>query len=225
MAVELYRQPEAGISNAAEADLSEVTESRALAEAAGWLPEWRVNHANQLFRQFTPRQTQVWDGFLPYAKCGCEDCDELTEYLSTGVPDEAREAIAWAEQTELFDFLQIWVPAEDETDLLCVGVIGHSEDDLEDWHIFPIARWGETLPPYHEIEETVIDQALAAYDPMAETGEAEPAASETTLRVRASGQSKGFDWRFAAVIGGIVVVAAAFATLVTLARFSGFIGH
>ena len=101
------------------------------------------------YQPFLAKDLHIWQSFLPtrFSKNGLLNRPLWANYDFDCIPTVALRAIIKAQELKCFSDLQIWIPRQQITDPLAVGLLGGLT--------YPIARWGESLLPFKEIIETV----------------------------------------------------------------------
>ena len=172
--------------------------------------EARIYCAATTYPRLTVTETIVWDEYLPECLCNCPDCNQLTDEKLEQFPLEVREAIAFARQSNLFDFVEIWLAADDTDapEAMCFGIIGNCDDDTRARATYPIARWGYNLLTYGEIADEIIVGLAEMIDELVEDQEAAAQDNEATCANEAEATAKFSSNPWPAFIVAFILLAA-----------------
>lgn len=165
--VQLYRQKErqeikdefdyAKEMNRERAELCQRSGLKAQAK----LSERSFLDISEIYHRVSFYESQIWAQFLPtiYGK----NAGQWQNYFYDVIPKNVLEEIAFAESLQIFDNFEIWTPENKFKDPVVAGVV---YDEIAGGRLttyYLIARWGESLKPFEEIEEAVNRSNISNY--------------------------------------------------------------
>ena len=108
--------------------------------------------AEMFFPNLSFYEWVIWNNFLPTKYLKSQG--RWKEYKYDTIPLKALEEISFAHSLGVFDDIQIWTP-ERNVDPVAVGQV-YLYGNVSNF--FLIARWGESLKPFKEIEKEVCSE-------------------------------------------------------------------
>ncbi len=155
---------------------NETAEARkVLLEGLGFNPSLQLTDelgamAEQLYPRLNSHEAAVWAQFLRGVHSKKQG--HWADYSFDRVPTEVLEDIAFAESCAVFSDIEIWTrQARGNDDPMVIGVIGEREQNrmshppnnassVHTAQMFKVARWGESLAAFEEIETEVFNASL-----------------------------------------------------------------
>jgi len=120
--------------------------------------------ANQFYPSIQWNQLVIWNQFLP--KSYSLNKGQWREYQFDVIPNAVLEEINFAHQSGMFSDIEIWTPETVQVDPLAVGIIGQYPKGRRlsgNAQFYALARWGESLLPFNQIKQRVINHFLNTY--------------------------------------------------------------